>query len=145
MTECAREIIWSPAFSTGVAEIDSQHQTLLDILNALIRAGRQEMSERRTRNLLWQKFGELNEYAAFHFLSEEKLMQEHAPTETATARHIAQHRNYWVTVSEFKDRYQAGDDQVLGDLTGFLATWWVEHIRGTDVQLGHELTLKGVR
>ena len=111
---------WSEEFSVGIPEIDAQHKVLLDILNALNRAGQDSRSVRRTRNLLWDKLEELNEYAAFHFMTEEKLMREHLPADASMARHVAEHRQYWVSISDFKQRASDHEAQTLPALTDFL-------------------------
>lgn len=139
------KLIWTERYSVGVEEIDSQHRALLDILNLLNRAAEKDLDTRRAKDLLWAIFEELNDYAAYHFLSEENLMQEHLPTASATARHIAQHRHYWVAIAEFKNRYRDGDSSVVADLVKFINTWLIEHIQGTDKQLGAELNRQGVR
>jgi len=144
MTSAAKQLLWSERYSIGVADIDTQHQALLDILNILNRTAEKELDTRRAKDLLWAIFEELNEYAAYHFLTEEKLLQDTLPTENATAKHIAQHRKYWVTIAEFKTRYREGDGRVVSDLVKFLNTWWIDHILGMDMQMGAELNRKGV-
>lgn len=144
MIDSPKQMVWTDRYSIGVAEIDTQHRALLDILNELNRAAAKDLGTRRAKDALWTIFEELNEYAAYHFLSEEKLLQEYLPTENATVKHIAQHRNYWVTVSDFKSRYRDGDSRVAGNLIEFLNAWWIEHILGTDMQMGAELNHKGV-
>lgn len=139
------EIVWNARYATGVADVDEQHRALLAILNQLNAAAARDLSAKKTHGLLWEKFAELNEYAAYHFLTEEKLMREHMPTATLTARHIAAHRNYWVTVGAFKDRARQDEAQVIGELGAFLNSWWIEHILGTDIEMGRELNNKGVR
>lgn len=145
MTHAPKQLLWTERYSIGVADIDAQHQALLDILNILNRAAEKDLSTRRVKDLLWAIFEELNEYAAYHFLTEEKLLQDYLPTANATAKHIAQHRNYWVTISEFKTRYRDDDTRVVSDLVKFLNGWWIDHILGTDMQMGDELNRKGVR
>lgn len=137
----AKQIAWSDLYATGITEVDAQHRALLYILNKLSRVA---LKEPDGKNALWPIFEELNEYAAYHFLSEEKLMQTHLPADTLTAKHIAQHREYWVKISDFKHRYKDGDTQVTGDLVSFLNTWWIGHIQGTDKQMGIELNRHGV-
>jgi hemerythrin-like metal-binding protein len=145
MTYAAMPLAWTERYAIGVAEIDAQHRALLDILNELNRAARKESGSGHAKGVLWKIFEELNEYAAYHFLSEEKLMQLHLAAENSTAKHIAQHRNYWVTISDFKQRYRDGDAQVTDELMSFLNVWWIEHIQGIDKQMGTELNQKRVR
>ncbi len=145
MTHSTTPLAWSERYAVGVAEIDVQHRALLDILNELNRTGLRASGTWLVKDALWKIFEELNEYAAYHFLSEEKLMQLHLAADGATARHVAQHRNYWVTISEFKQRYRDGDTRVTDDLISFLNAWWLDHIQGIDKQLGRELNQKAIR
>lgn len=145
MTNLAEQIVWSDAYSIGVKEIDEQHKVLLDILNALTRANATVMSDSKLRHLVWKKIEELNEYAAFHFMSEEKLMQESLPADSTMARHIAQHRQYWVSINEFKQQARNDETGILASLVGFLNSWWVDHIQSTDARMGKELNARGVR
>lgn len=146
-TPVARTIvppIWRDEFSIGVADIDAQHRMLLDILNRVIRTG--QGSGRQAKDALWEIFEDLNEYAAYHFLSEEKLMQQYLASEPDIAKHIASHRSYWVKVGGFKQRYRSrSDNRVLDDLLVFLSEWWVGHILGMDRAMGAALAKHGVR
>ncbi len=138
------KIAWSDGYAVGVKEIDDQHKMLLAILNDVNRAIADALGERKLHHLLWDNFERLNEYAAFHFMSEEKLMQAHLPTDAAMARHIAQHRQYWVRIDEFKQRARDNEAGILPQLAGFLNDWWLQHIQVTDAQLGRELNARGV-
>ena len=144
MTKATPSIVWSDIYSVHVSEIDAQHKVLLTILNALNQAVAEALSERRVRHLLWTKLDELNEYAAFHFMTEEKLMHDHLPADADMARHISQHRQYWVSINDFKERGRHDEVSVLPLLTSFLNSWWIGHIQSTDVQLGKALIAKGV-
>lgn len=138
MTEEGKRFIWRESYSVGVASIDVQHRALLDILNHV------NHTAGHMTGGLWKTFEELNEYAAYHFLSEEKLMQEHLSDNDDAARHIAQHRNYWVTISDFKRRHAEGEGEVAAELLSFLNSWWLLHIQGVDKQMGTVLNQVGV-
>ena len=139
------EVSWKPSYAIGVDELDQQHRVLLDLLNVLVRAGAQPRKGKAGSDALWRYFADLNEYAAYHFLTEEKLMREHLPTHETTARHIAQHRSYWVAVNDFKNRHAAGDAEVLADLLHFIGRWWLDHVCGIDAHMGRALVDAGVR
>jgi hemerythrin-like metal-binding protein len=137
------EIVWSEAYSVGIKEIDTQHQVLLDILNNLNHQSRDNLCEQKTLDLLWDKLEELNQYAAFHFTTEEALLQEHLPVDTATTIHISQHRQYWVSINHFKKL--AREDQMnIMALVEFMNSWWIEHILKTDSMMGKKLIANGV-
>jgi len=143
MANEAVQIVWSEAYSVGVMEIDTQHKVLLDILNGLNRDSHDILSEQKTLNLLWDKLEELNKYAAFHFTTEEGLLQEHLSDDTATTIHISQHRQYWVSINHFK-KLARDDEMNIMALVEFMNSWWVEHILKTDSMMGKKLTANGV-
>jgi len=87
---------------------------------------------------------ELNEYAVYHFLSEEKMMREHLPADEEIARHIAAHRSYWKIMADFKKRHQQGDTNVGQELLEYVNRWWLNHILETDKKMGAELNRLGI-
>jgi len=143
-TQSPGPIVWRDEYSVGVAEIDRQHQRLLELLNkvnALDPAA--ATGVKRNREVMKMLEG-LNEYAAYHFLSEEGLMREHIEANEDSVKHVVAHRSYWSIISTFKKRFEEGDEKVNEDLVEYLNRWWVNHILETDKQLGRELNRRGV-
>lgn len=140
----AEPILWRDAYSVGVADIDAQHKRLLELLNKLISLDPDKLLPAVRVREIMKLLDSFNEYAAYHFLSEEALMREHLQNNEATVKHIVAHRSYWSIISTFKKRFEEGDEKVNGDLVEYLNRWWVNHILETDQQLGRELNRLGV-
>lgn len=71
--ECVMIIQWNDSFKTHVAEIDAQHETLVEKLNAFhqsIELGSAEREVGEFLSFLWA-------YAFWHFEKEEACMQAH--------------------------------------------------------------------
>ena len=136
---------WREEYSIGVTELDAQHKTLFALLQKLNAADSGFASEIARSSRLMTQLEELNEYAVYHLLSEEKIMREHLPPDEDSARHIAAHRSYWQIMSEFKLRHQQGDPNVGHELLDYLNRWWLNHILQTDKKMGAQLNVLGIR
>lgn len=123
------------ALLTGVAEIDDQHQVLINTINeaseklANDRSG--ELLERITRDLL--------AYAIYHFETEEKLIKRYGydleAAGEATA-HLREHRQFSEQVVALRNEIHGGKTPSAAALLTFLNDWLVNHIRNTDKLLG---------
>ncbi|MBF0268041.1 MAG: hemerythrin family protein [Alphaproteobacteria bacterium] len=134
----AKLIVWNEQLATGSAEIDGQHQILVNTLNeANIR-----LTDESPLDLLEQITKDLLSYALYHFETEERLMQESAygerrPQEAQT--HFEQHRNFSAKVVEVRNQIKAGTRIPRDDLLAFLNNWLINHIMNTDKRLGEYL------
>ena len=142
MTSEVTQIIWSDSYSVGIPEIDAQHKVLLGILNTLNHDVHGDLTEQNMQLLLGEKLDKLNEYAAFHFMTEEKLLQEYLSMDSSTAGHISQHRQYWVSINHFKKLARSDEMKILA-LLDFMNSWWIEHILKTDALMG-KLVANGI-
>lgn len=138
-------ILWRDEYSVGVADIDSQHKRLLELLNKLNALNPERPAGAGRTGEVMKLLESFNEYAAYHFLSEEALMREHIDANEDSVKHIVAHRSYWSIISTFRKRFQEGDEKVNGELVEYLNRWWINHILETDQQLGRELNRHGVR
>ena len=123
-------IEWSDALSVGFAEIDKDHQKLVEIVNEFNDA----ISQQRGRDELEETLEELIEYTSWHFRHEERLMQQHGYE--AMEEHQQIHKDLATAAVEIQAKYEAGDDSVLDALMPFLKDWLTEHILVTDKALG---------
>lgn len=144
MTSNASSLAWRDEYSIGVAELDEQHKRLLELLNKLSTSETGFASGVTRPNNLMKLLDELNEYAAFHFLCEEKLMREHLPTDEVSAKHLIAHRSYWQAISNFTRRHENNESNVASELLAYLNRWWLNHILQTDKKLGEFLNFKGI-
>lgn len=143
-TQANAPILWRDEYSVGVGDIDSQHKRLLTLLNKLNTLHPEAAGPKSRQRDLMKLLEGFNEYAAYHFLSEEALMREHLQASEETIKHTMAHRSYWSIISNFKKRFAEGDEKANGELVDYLNRWWVNHILETDQELGRELNRLGV-
>ncbi|WP_300454920.1 bacteriohemerythrin [Accumulibacter sp.] len=128
---------WTAALAVGHAEIDRQHQVLIDIANRLNQAMRSGAGRPACGSLL----DELVNYTVNHFAFEEKLMEKHRYGNREA--HLAAHRKLIEEVSKFKRQYDSGSSISI-ELMGFLRDWLVNHILKVDRALARDLASRGV-
>lgn len=122
-------LTWSDALASGYAEIDRQHQRLIELgnqLNAAIRSG-------HGREIVGTVLEELIDYTAKHFQFEERLMEQHRFPHLDD--HRAKHSQLVKEVLAHKARFDAGDT-LTAEVMNFIRDWLVNHIMKTDRTLG---------
>lgn len=134
---------WRPEYAIGISEIDLQHRRLLDSLRRIEHLC--DTPGDGAHAPLWRALEELNEYAAYHFLTEEALLEEHLASTPETARHLAAHRSYWSIIADFRSRHARREAGLAEALVAYLNRWWIGHILGTDRAMGEQLRQLGVR
>jgi len=121
---------WTPEYSLHVPAIDREHRLVFDFVNRL----HQAMLDGKGKDILKPLFGEVVQYAASHFVHEEKLMADiHYP---GILEHAQQHSALAGKVQEFVGRYERGEATLTIELTLFLADWVKRHVMTTDQRLG---------
>ncbi|MBU5611611.1 bacteriohemerythrin [Geomonas azotofigens] len=117
---------WDDTLILGMAQIDEHHHKLVDILNRCYRALMLHDHSHELEGVV----AELLDYTQYHFRTEEELMaQSHY---AAAPSHAAAHRKFINSVTNFKDRSDAGESFVAIDVLVFLKDWLVGHIQNTD-------------
>ena len=119
-------MVWGPKLSIGISEIDQQHKVLVDLINRLYRAMKQESGHRIIVDIL----SELAEYTEYHFGFEEKQFHKYGYPERE--EHIKIHRDLVAQVLAFKDQLSSGKVTVSMDLMNFLVEWLQGHILKVD-------------
>jgi hemerythrin len=117
---------------TGIAGIDEEHLILVNMLNM---AGEQ-LTDSSSRMQLQDIVRDLMSYALYHFDNEEELMQENAYPAEDMEKHFMEHRNFSATVAQLQQDISQGKLVSRDELLGFLKTWLLNHILGTDKRLG---------
>jgi hemerythrin-like metal-binding protein/PAS domain S-box-containing protein len=128
--------IWSDHFLTGIDEIDSQHQRLVEMLNRLDEA-RTIGSE---RIVLLDLLDGLLDYTQYHFKTEEQLMMaapDFNPSERA--RHLQQHQAFVKKVASVQAQAHHNLATVSDELLNFLVRWLSGHILGVDKRMARQL------
>ena len=127
--------IWSEEYSSGVAEIDSQHRSLLSQMNALAIAVR-EARIGDTVSIL----ALIEKEAQQQFAVEEVLMQE--SRYPFLAEHLHQHRRFQENLSRLSDEISSEAENpvyMAFRIKLLLMDWTINHSTKTDRQLGHHL------
>ncbi len=120
---------------TGVAEIDTQHKQLVDLLNGLNYA----MKRGEGTRMLGQLLHGLGNYILLHFSLEERYMK--ATQYPKLEQHRAEHLKFARRILEFDRGFKQGNVLLTVEVTRYLRDWVHEHIAGCDQDLGRHLQL----
>jgi hemerythrin len=126
---------WSEEYSSGVADIDSQHRILLSQLNALATAVR-EGRFKDTAPIL----ARIEQGAKQQFATEETLMQE--SRYAFTAEHAGQHRRFEGNLHRLSEEIRSESENpvyLAFRIKLLLMDWTINHSIKTDRHLGHHL------
>ena len=130
---------WSDSLSVGVADIDTQHKSLVKMTNDLYEA----MSEGKAKDFLLELLGKLADYTVEHFGFEERLMDRYSYLQSSM--HKAEHKEFVGKVSEFATGLKNGKILLSLDILEFLKSWLANHILQVDKKFGAFLNTKGVK
>jgi hemerythrin-like metal-binding protein len=126
------KLFWSERLSVGVPELDEDHKTLIDIINALrddAEAG--EASAKRVSKQL----NALIRYAETHFAREERVMS--VCGYKALPEHHEEHEDFVAKITEVARRFRddpEGSKELVGDeLLEYLENWLIKHILVVDM------------
>ena len=117
-------LLWQDNLNTGIQVIDDQHRRIVEMINQL-EAARQSGSQVAIVEVL----DELVDYTLSHFAFEEALMEEAGYPFCAAHKRV--HEVFTKRVSEYRMRFQAGED-VVDELKSMLSRWLFNHIRNDD-------------
>jgi hemerythrin-like metal-binding protein len=132
------DLPWGPHLELGNAGIDADHRSLVETLNRLRAAVRQDQGREEIQTVL----AFLRDYAVSHFATEEALMLQHKfPGASA---HFTAHAELVMKVSDLLADFRAGKTELTGAVLAFLESWLVDHILGLDKELGAYLRSRGV-
>jgi hemerythrin-like metal-binding protein len=132
-------ISWSNMLSTGIAEQDTQHKKLIDLINQLNDA----MQAGHSADVLGKVLSELVNYTVFHFGYEEKLMAQYKYEDTPA--HKLEHAKFVQTAGDLKKKFDAGNAVISVEIMNFLRDWLTNHIMKTDKKLGQALLKLGAK
>jgi hemerythrin-like metal-binding protein len=126
----AFEIQWSDDFLIGIAELDFEHQRLIEDINSLHRILREAADAATAR----QVFGSLHSRMQAHFALEEQVML--SKKYRHYDEHKAEHENLLDEYTELMTRYQrAPEAQDRASLEKVLSQWIVGHILKSDKKM----------
>ena len=123
-------IEWDDEYSIGIEELDAHHKALIELLNTSYSLIMQENIQVE----LSQLFDELIEYAKYHFITEEKLMQKYGYPEIDT--HMVEHFNFCNKVLTYQKESKNGKKYVSIDVFDFIKHWLMDHELKIDFKMG---------
>lgn len=128
-------ISWGKQLATGLDDVDSQHQRLIEIINALGRMHAQGASTDELRAV----FAELRDYTVYHFQHEARLMREWPVNPDNKAAHLKAHRFFVERIEKAGELIATDADAVVDHLLAFLMKWLIHHITGVDRRMAREI------
>ena len=129
---------WSEELSVDVAEIDAQHQELIQLLNELFDA----VKKGRGRDIVETVVDRMADYTKFHFGIEEKYFDELGYPDAKM--HKMEHQVFIDRVAEFRTQIGAGELGVSIRILRFLGDWIGDHIQGSDMKYSKFFNDKGL-
>lgn len=126
---------WNHYFETGIADVDKQHQHLVNVTNDF---GQMLSHGQLQANDVEKVFSELVSYTQYHFDEEEKLMNNVGVDSRHTDSHAETHKGFLNDVLVMKQMI-ADEKAGLTDLFEFLMNWLVYHILGDDKNMARQV------
>ena len=126
-------IAWQSWFEVGHARIDAEHKAFFDIIKAIDDDVHRDASTMR----ILRSLNELALYTAFHFASEENLMEDAAYPALRSHRDL--HQAILAEMNDFIRDIRLGIDRV-GELVSFLFNWFCSHTVTEDTKFSKYVT-----
>lgn len=130
---------WIDKYSVYVEGIDLQHKKLVELLDTLALG----MAKGKGKTILGSTLNELINYTVYHFGEEEKYFD--LVDYPAAEKHQKEHEKLMEQVYQFKADFDTNKVGLTIDLMLFLKEWLINHINGTDKQLGVILNKAGIK
>ena len=128
--------LWSNDFITGLPSVDSQHQTLVRIVNefgALL--AENEVKMKHIESL----YTDLTAYTEYHFQEEETLMIEHKVDSKHLSTHIQAHRYFITEIQSIYESISVDNLTEAKSFFTFLSKWLAYHILGKDQDMARQI------
>ena len=126
-------IDWDDSLLVGNDKIDKDHEALVGIINRLDSA----VNNNHGADVISEILSELSDYVGYHFDHEEQFMRRHHYPESED--HVQQHADLINGLDTLVYEFEATPNAVTADTLEFLKHWLVDHVKGSDMKLGHFL------
>ena len=125
--------VWDDSCKTGIAEIDRDHEGLVNLINDLYEA----MQDGTGGALLLPIFSALKHYTETHFAKEESYMLKcNAPD---LGEHIQEHQLMAAKLADLERRHRNGEAAISLQALTFLRDWLKNHIFVVDKAMASQL------
>lgn len=125
-------IIWRESYNTGVQQVDTQHQELVEKLNEFLDACIQQ----KGKDQIMETLSFLKSYTVEHFRDEEAIMQKINYPEYAA--HKKEHDDFIGAIAELESSLPEHGPTILTTLklNRTLTDWLLNHINKNDQKIG---------
>jgi hemerythrin len=132
-------ITWNDSMSVQIAEIDKQHQCLIELVNRL----HDSMKAGQGNAIIGAILSDLLNYTNFHFNTEEKYFQQYGYPEYL--RHKMQHDELTKQAKALNESHIKGKLTITIEVMNFLRDWLKTHIMESDKKYASFLCGKGLK
>ena len=132
-------IQWNDSLIVNIAEIDSQHKRLVEMINDLYEAMRQGKGKEITGDVVKG----LVAYASSHFKLEEKYFAQFNYPDSAN--HKSEHNAFVKRITDFQEKFNKGTMGLSVEIMKFLSDWLTNHIKVSDRKYCPFLVSKGIK
>ena len=132
-------IKWKDCYETKIVSLDKEHQGLVEQINRLYQAIREQRSE----EVMLSIFDDLLDYTKQHFVHEERLLEEHRYPDLE--QHRKQHQQLAQEVRAYRQQLESGEMPAAKEVMGFLRNWLLNHIVDCDLKYGSYLESRSGR
>ena len=119
-------VVWNDNYSVKVVSLDDQHKKILELINDIYNAKRQNQADSKVSHALL----ELRDYSITHLSDEESLLKKCGYSDFEIHKKV---HDDFRKESEQLLRMQR---DIMGDISievlDFLKAWWTKHILGMD-------------
>jgi hemerythrin len=128
----AMALMWTQNLSVGIKQFDDDHKTLIRFVNEL----QSEIQDARAKGIIDPVeieviFHRMENYAKWHFSSEEKAMEK--TCFPGLEEHRAQHQKFIATVTKMSARCLGSNDLKHADeIVQFIHAWITDHVYQMD-------------
>ena len=125
-------IVWTPALSVGVENIDSQHKIWFEKADQLFEAGKTGKS----KEVIAQMFDFLDDYTKMHFRDEEAYMTKINYPEIDEQKKL--HKNFNAELAKLKADFEqsGGNITLIINANQMIVDWLTKHISTMDKKIG---------
>lgn len=132
------QIVWEESYSVKVAELDRQHEDMINIINTCDNAIRSSNPE----SYIIEVLEGLQKFTNEHFELEERLMRE--ANYEKLGEHLNEHRKFMSIVNNYSTYYQLGVLPLLTHIMEFLNDWFLNHLLVYDKEYADSMNRAGI-
>ncbi len=125
-------IKWQKEYEIGIKEVDEQHQRLFALVNKLIEARKELVTQEELEYII----RELIDYTQYHFSTEEMLFKDLLPI---SKEHRKEHIKFTISIMKYNILFLEGKEHIDSNILFFLVNWLKNHVLKMDMQTFRQL------